>query len=100
MRTCACPARRWRRRHALTLTLTLTLTLSLTLTLTRTRTLTLTLTLTRPPLVLRNHTQHTIFLGHASASALGETPPFPAPSHEVLKLGPGRTGRFFMEGVG
>ena len=54
----------------------------------------------QPPLVLRNHTQHTIFLGHASASALGETPPFPAPSHEVLKLGPGRTGRFFMEGVG
>ena len=50
--------------------------------------------------MLRNHTQHTIFLGHASASALGETPPFPAPSHEVLKLGPGRTGRFFMEGVG
>ena len=54
----------------------------------------------QPPLVLRNHTQHTIFLGHASASALGDTPPFPAPSHEVLKLGPGRTGRFFMEGVG
>ena len=54
----------------------------------------------QPPLVLRNHTQHTIFLGHASASALGDAPPFPAPSHEVLKLGPGRTGRFFMEGVG
>ena len=50
--------------------------------------------------MLRNHTQHTIFLGHAAASALGDAPPFPAPSHEVLKLGPGRTGRFFMEGVG
>ena len=47
--------------------------------------------------MLRNHTHHTIFLCHAAAPSLGETP-LPAPSHEVFKLGPGRTGRFFMGG--
>ena len=51
----------------------------------------------QPPLVLHNRTQHTLFLCHACAPPLGDAP-LPAPSHEVLKLGPGRTGRFFMGG--